>query len=244
MSEFKGFSQHSLTFLQQLRQNNTKEWFEEHRHIYTDTLLEPFRALVSELGFFMQQIDDMFEIRPGIGQTLSRIHRDTRFSHDKSPYRSNMWLTFKRTRKNWTDAPTFFFEIGVDWWQYGLGYYCASKTTMDLFRQSLRDNPKSFLKMAASLPPTITLEGESYKRPLIKDQPDELATWYNRKSFAVTSIHHDMETLFSNQLVRDLQQGFGGLEQLYHYLMQIEGLKKSAEESNDIMKWYGGPDRF
>lgn len=242
MSEFKGFSEQTLIFLQQLRQNNNKTWFEEHRAIYQETLLDPFRALVNELGPSMQQIDDLFEIRPGVGQTLSRIHRDTRFSHDKSPYRCNMWLTFKRTRKNWTDSPTFFFDVGTDWWQFGLGYYCASKTTMDLFRQTLREQPEPFLKMVSCLPPDLALEGECYKRPLIKDQPEALASWYNRKTFSVTAYHHDMTTLFSGELVRQLQQGFNDLEQLYHYLMRIEGMKKASEESNDIMKWYAGMD--
>lgn len=233
MATFNGFSQHSLTFLQQVRQENSKEWFDEHREVYDTTLVAPFRALVEALSLTMLPIDDQFETRPAVGKTLSRIHRDTRFSHDKSRYRSQMWLTFKRPRKDWTDAPVYFFEIGPDFWRYGLGYYCATRDTMELFRQTLRDSPRAFLAVAACLKPTFTLEGESYKRPLIKDQPAELAEWYNRKSFAAMTTRQDMEALFSADLVTTLAQGFSQLEPLYRYLMGIESMKRLTPEQED-----------
>lgn len=147
MAGFTGFTQQGLTFLQQIAQNNTKEWFEEHRDIYEQYLLLPMRKLVTDLGTDMMAIDELFEIRPAIGKTISRMNRDTRFSHDKSLYRSNIWLTFKRSRKNWTDAPTYFFEFGPDWWRYGLGYYSASRATMDLFRQQLIVLLQIFLRL-------------------------------------------------------------------------------------------------
>ncbi|WP_409308647.1 DUF2461 domain-containing protein [Pectobacterium sp. B1J-3] len=235
-SYFNGFSQQGLTFLLQVRQNNDKEWFDEHRIVYDEQLVAPFRALVDELSLTMLQIDDHFETRPAIGKTLSRIHRDTRFSHDKSRYRSHMWLTFKRTRKDWTDAPVYFFEITPDFWRYGLGYYSATRQTMDLFRQTLSGNPQGFLDVAGCLKDTFTLEGESYKRPLVKDQAPELADWYNRKSFAAICTRNDMEALFSGDLVKTLAQGFTQLEPLYHYLMKIETMKKAAQETESVTK--------
>ncbi|PWC15348.1 TIGR02453 family protein [Brenneria roseae subsp. roseae] len=230
-SHFNGFSQQGLTFLQQVRQHNDKDWFDEHRGIYDEQLVAPFRALVDELSLTMLQIDDHFETRPAIGKTLSRIHRDTRFSHDKSRYRSQMWLTFKRTRKDWTDAPVYFFEIAPDFWRYGLGYYSATRNTMELFRQTVRGNPQQFLEVAKCLQDRFVLEGESYKRPLIKDLSPALANWYNRKSFAAIHTSQDMEPLFSADLVTTLAQGFTQLEPLYHYLMNIETMKKAAQET-------------
>lgn len=230
-THFNGFSQQGLTFLQQVHQQNDKAWFDEHRPVYEKELLSPFRALVEALSLTMLPIDEQFETRPAIGKTLSRIHRDTRFSHDKSRYRSQMWLTFKRTRKDWTDAPSYFFEIAPDFWRYGLGYYSATRNTMELFRQTVRGNPQRFLEAAGCLRNTFVLEGESYKRPLIKDLPAEVADWYNRKSFAAVYTSQDMEPLFCGDLVATLAQGFTQLEALYHYLMKIETMKKAAQET-------------
>ncbi|AHG20089.1 hypothetical protein Z042_10950 [Chania multitudinisentens RB-25] len=225
-NEFSGFSQQGLNFLQQVRIENDKAWFEANRDVYDRELLTPFRALVDALSPAMLAIDPYFEIRPAIGKTLSRIHRDTRFSHDKSRYRSRMWLTFKRPSKDWKDAPVYFFELGPDMLRYGLGYYSANKPTMDLFRHTLRQRPQPFLEVAACCRTPFELVGESYKRPLVKEQAPEIATWYNRKSFAVMVTDSQVEKLFSAELISLLAQGFQQLEPLYHWLMQVEAMKQ------------------
>ncbi|QII40032.1 DUF2461 domain-containing protein [Rouxiella badensis] len=223
---FNGFSQQGLNFLQQVRIENDKEWFEANRQVYDQELLTPFRALVEALSATMLAIDPQFETRPAIGKTLSRIHRDTRFSHDKSRYRSRMWLTFKRPSKDWKDAPVYFFELGPDLLRYGLGYYSANKQTMDLFRHTLHRQPELFLEVAECCRAPFELVGESYKRPLVKEQNPEIATWYNRKSFAVMATDLHAEKLFSPTLVDELVKCFQRLEPLYHWLMRVETLKQ------------------
>lgn len=226
LSSFQGFTPAGLSFLRQLVDNNSKEWFESHRGIYNDNLLTPFRALVENLAPAMLKLDDQFETRPAIGKTLSRIYRDTRFSNDKSLFRNRMWLTFKRHTKEWTDAPVYFFELTPTFFQYGLGYYSASKATMDRFRHLMLRRPEEFAKAAASCRAPFVLEGESYKRPLKKDQDPALATWYNRKSFAVLAQDTRLESLFSPTLAAELQRAFLQLEPLYRFLMQVEILKQ------------------
>ncbi|MDR3433459.1 MAG: DUF2461 domain-containing protein [Rouxiella aceris] len=225
-SAFTGFSQQGLNFLQQVRIENDKEWFEANRHIYDRELLTPFRNLVDALSPTMLTIDSQFETRPAIGKTLSRIHRDTRFSHDKSRYRSRMWLTFKRPSKDWKDAPVYFFELGPDMLRYGLGYYSANKPTMDLFRHTLTRQPQAFLEVADCCRPPFELVGESYKRPLVKEQAAEIATWYNRKSFAVMVTDSQVDKLFHPRLITELAEGFQQLEPLYQWLMRVETMKQ------------------
>ncbi|MBP9642192.1 MAG: DUF2461 family protein, partial [Budvicia sp.] len=50
MSGFSGFNQQALTFLQDVRIQNSKDWFDEHRSIYDDQILTPFRLLVDDLS--------------------------------------------------------------------------------------------------------------------------------------------------------------------------------------------------
>lgn len=224
--QFTGFSQQGLTFLQQVCRENDKEWFEANRGVYERELLAPFRALVDQLAPVMLAIDPQFETRPAIGKTLSRIHRDTRFSHDKSRYRSRLWLTFKRPSKDWKDAPAYFFEIGPDMLRYGLGYYSANKATMDLFRHTLQRRPQQFLAVAQCCQPPFELVGERYKRLLVKDLAEELSTWYHRKSFAVMVTDPQVEKAFSATLPASLAQGFQQLAPLYDWLMQVEAMKQ------------------
>jgi uncharacterized protein (TIGR02453 family) len=144
VGNFRGLTQGGLNFLQQLSHNNNKEWFSENREVYDRQIIAPLRDLVDDLAADMLAIDDQFEVRPSVTKTISRIHRDTRFSLDKSPYRSNVWIVFKRPRKVWTDSPVFFFEFASDNWRFGMGYYSASRETMNRLREHIADNPPQF----------------------------------------------------------------------------------------------------
>jgi uncharacterized protein (DUF2461 family) len=97
--KFKGFSPKTLKFLRGLKANNSKAWFQAHRADYEEYALQPLRYLVTDLGDFMLDIDPYFEITPSVNKTISRIYRDTRFSKDKSPFRSTVWFTFKNQKQ-------------------------------------------------------------------------------------------------------------------------------------------------
>ena len=143
--QFSGFSAETLGFLRGLETNNNKTWFEAHRSEYQEHLLRPFQLLVAGLSEPMLAIDPLFETRPQIDKTISRIYRDTRFSKDKSPFRARMWLTFKRPSRDWKTAPAYFFEISPDRYRYGMGFYSATKATMDRLRQMMDDQNREFL---------------------------------------------------------------------------------------------------
>lgn len=225
MANFTGFTQAGLNFLQDAWINNSKVWFDEHRAIYDNDLIKPFRLLVEQLTPTMLKIDEWLETRPAIGKTISRIHRDTRFSKDKSLYRSRLWLTFKRPNRDWQEAPAYFFEISSDSYRYGFGYYCASKQTMDIFREEILNDSEKFLKVIRCVKKPFELVGESYKRPLIKEQDEKISTWYNRKNLAVMVTNQHIEDVLTGDLPDILAKGFKQLVPLYDYLMRVEMIK-------------------
>lgn len=225
MSEFTGFTQTGLDFLQNVKIHNSRQWFAENRTIYDNQLVKPFRALVEELTPTMLQIDQWFETKPAIGKTLSRINRDTRFSKDKSLYRDRLWLTFKRPSKDWKESPCYFFEIDPEGYRYGLGYYCVPKQTMDIFRDEINQDHNKFLQVINCVKKPFELYGESYKRPLVKDLPPKIANWYNRKDIGVLASSNQIEDLFSKNLIQKLSKGFKQLIPLYDYLLKVEIIK-------------------
>lgn len=227
---FSGLTQQSLNFLQDVYLNNSKTWFEDNRAIYETQLVTPFRALVEALTPTMLQIDEWFETKPAIGKTISRIHRDTRFSHDKSRYREHYWLVFKRSGQDWKASPCYFFEISPYWYRYGLGYYSANKQTMDIFRQEVKQNPTEFLTVSQCCEKPFELVGEMYKRPLIKDLPVDIANWYNRKNITVMATCEQLTDLFDANIVDMLSTRFSQLAPLYHYLMRVEFIKNIPSE--------------
>lgn len=220
--QFEGFSEDTLKFLRDLKVNNNKAWFESNRLDYQNFLLEPFRHLAGEMGEFMLTIDPYLEVSPKINKTISRIHRDTRFSKDKSPYKTTMWITFKRLIKYCRDAPAYFFEITEESYRYGMGFYAASKETMDKFREGLDRDPGIFIEAISFYleEQIFTLEGDKYKRMLYEDKPEELRDWYQRKNFYLVCNSPTYDRLFGRG--DDLVFGFNLVTPLYKYLLGVK----------------------
>lgn len=222
---FEGFAvPQALDFLRDIRLYNSKAWYEEHRSEFQELLVKPFQALVSDLSGVMLEIDSAFDTRPAIGRTISRIHRDTRFSRDKSLYRDSMWLTFKRLTEDWKLDPCYFFEISPGWYRYGMGYYTATKATMDRMREVIDYQPHKFEQAVAFCQKPgqpYCIEGELYKKPLKKGLPDEVATWYNRKNLYVMSTRKMDGLVTSGELTDRLTEDFALLKPLYKFLLEI-----------------------
>jgi uncharacterized protein (TIGR02453 family) len=221
---FKGFSRKTLKFLKGLKANNNKIWFESHKSDYQEYVLQPLRNLVTDLGDFMLDIDPTFEITPAVNKTISRIYRDTRFSRDKSPYRSVVWITFKNQSKDWsTRVCGYFFELSINLYRYGMGFYDVAPAIMSKFREMIDENPKEFLKAISFFEKqrTFILEGEKYKRIIDKTKPDKIRHWYQRKNMYLVCNRKIDDILFSSKLVDDLASGFYMLAPLYHYLQIV-----------------------
>jgi uncharacterized protein (TIGR02453 family) len=221
---FTGFTPECLAFFRNLAANNTKPWFEAHRKEYEEYLLEPLKALVTELAGFMLTLDQDLVTAPG--RAVSRIHRDTRFSRDKPPYKTTMWLTFKRQITEWRDAPCWFFEITADSYRYGMGFYGASKETMDRLREVIERKPAQFRQAVAFLgeQEKFVLEGELYRRALRPDLPDDLEEWHRRKNLYLVCNRQPDKALFTRGLADDLRSGFGMLAPFYDYLWKVKNL--------------------
>lgn len=222
-SKFNGFPPEALMFLRELRENNNRAWFEQHKAEYQKDLLLPLQALVTGLGPMMLSIDTELEVTPALNKTISRIYRDTRFSRDKSPYKTSHWITFKRVRQEWKDYPAFFFEISPDFYRYGMGFYSASRQTMDNFRSAVERNVQAFNTMTLfnSTSKTFQIEGDQYKRPIKVDIPKELQDWYNRKSLYLVSNHPIDKFGIHKTLINDLQRDFQMVAPLYHFLCKV-----------------------
>lgn len=137
---FTGFSPNSLEFFEGLTANNNRAWFEAHRDEYENYLLNPLKALVSDLAAPMLSIDPELITVPAVDKTISRIYQDTRFSRNKSPYKTRLWISFKRLSPDWKTAPCFFFEISADGYRYGMGFSAPPERPWKTFGGLSRQN--------------------------------------------------------------------------------------------------------
>lgn len=91
---FQGFSEATLQFLAELSANNDRDWFEANRGRWDQDLLAPARAFVEAIAPGIHAIDPELDASPKVGGAIFRLHRDTRFSKDKRPFKEELAFRF------------------------------------------------------------------------------------------------------------------------------------------------------
>ena len=146
------FCDESLDFLFLNRLNDSKTFFNENRSEYERLVLQPLRQLVTDIEPAIHEIDPFLVCEPKVGKSISRIFRDTRFTHDKHIFRDVMWCTFYRDRKLFGSMPAFFFEFSPRCTRWGCGYYQCSTDLLELPMPGGR-GPQGVSLWAALCPP-------------------------------------------------------------------------------------------
>lgn len=231
------FSRRSLQFLKNVKLQNNREWYAQNKPVYEKWLLLPFKRLVEELSLTIVDIDSHIETMPMVDKTISRIYRDVRFSHDKTLYRDNMWLVFKRKLKSKYQYPAFFFELYPDSYRYGLGFYNAHPKFMELFRKAIDEDEKGFLKMVLAVKKSgFVAEGDFYKKK--RCQNAQLVDWYDRKNIFMVHNSDAVDEIFDfDFLVKRLRKGFNSLSGLYGFFIKLMELLPDEREQNKFIRY-------
>jgi uncharacterized protein (TIGR02453 family) len=159
---FSGFPPEGRRFLAGLALNNDKAWFDAHREEYEQHVLGPMRAFVLEAGSRLRPKVKRLVADPRVGGSLFRINRDTRFSADKSPYKS--WAAARL----WDAAgpgkelsPSFYLHVDAESVYAGGGLYQFDDAQLERFRRAVTDDRlrRQLERMVANL--GLELGGEA-----------------------------------------------------------------------------------
>jgi uncharacterized protein (TIGR02453 family) len=110
VSGFLGFTQEGLDFLDQIKENNNKVWFENNRHIWEETILKPNIAYVEEMGEHLIALAPFIKALPKVSGSLFRIYKDTRFSHDKTPIKTKIGILFWQGSSHRMQSASFYMH--------------------------------------------------------------------------------------------------------------------------------------
>ncbi len=215
--EFTGIPMDAFAFLFELRLQNEKAFFEANRERFNKSVRDPLRALVSGLEPTINKIDPLLITKPA--SCVSRIHRDTRFSADKSPFRDHMWFTFRREEdKRLSDGFVFYFEISPERYSYGCGTYGALPALMEKVRVRAEAEEAHLVSIVKRLDKAgFSLFGEDFKRPKVKDAPPEILRIVNKKGFYAGKDCEPIKNACDASLLDELKRGFIQLEPLYRF---------------------------
>lgn len=131
-----------LAFLSELTNNNNREWFAENREWYESTKKE-FESISTALILEISKFDE--EIKHVTAKDcVFRIYRDTRFSHDKTPYKTHygVFIAAGGGRKSVRGGYYFHLEPGNCF--VATGVWCPPPEVLKALRQSVYDNIDEF----------------------------------------------------------------------------------------------------
>lgn len=166
--EFTGFSKKTLQFLESIRQNNNKEWFEAHKEEYKQLILNPSRAFVEEMGEHLMALEPTINFAPKINQSLFRIYRDTRrMGANKLPIKHRIGFIFWQGNAKRLQSSAFYMHFSPDELLVAVGVRWFEKPMLDAYREYIKEDDKR--EKLAQILESITTKGYSiiekgYKR--------------------------------------------------------------------------------
>ncbi len=160
-------SEETVRFLAELKDNNNREWFEANKARYEDV----FKNAAARFG---DEMAEYLKDRTGIvyKPKVFRIHRDVRFSGDKTPYNAHMHMSFTPSGVG-SDAPAWMMGLEPDRLVMGVGVFVFSKDKLDAWRAAVGGPDGEKL---AELLGRLKADGARIEEPELKRVPAPYAT--------------------------------------------------------------------
>jgi len=235
--EFTGFRPAALTFPRALRRHNDRTWFEAHRATYEEEVRAPLAALVEEVDVRLATAAP--EIVGDPKRSLFRIHRDVRFSSDKSPYKTHAacWFYHGDAGRGVGSATTahggagFYFHMEPGRASLGGGIWMPPRPTLARIRERIDEEPASLARVLR-LPALRRYGGLAEEAMLARmprgyDADHPAATLLRHQSFTVGRDLTERE-LFSPTLPDVLARDYARILPLVRWLNGALGLRTLA----------------
>jgi uncharacterized protein (TIGR02453 family) len=160
------FRPEGLKFLRGLEKNNDRAWFNERKAIYEAELKEPMLAIVRKITNAMMEFAPN-HVRPA-EKSLFRIYRDTRFSHNKLPYKTHVAAWWSHMGMEKTSGAGYYFQVSPKGVVIAAGAYMPEKEQLAAIRHWMLENHVAFRKLLSRPAVKKTFkefEGEALTRP-------------------------------------------------------------------------------
>ncbi len=228
MSDFPGFPAETRLFLQDLRANNTREWFADNKPRYEEFVKAPALHWVAAMGERLKSIesDIVVDTRANGSGALMRAARDTRFSKDKSPYKVNVAMMWWRGSGKKMQHPGFGMQITPDDIGLMVGMFHFAKPMLDAYRQAVLDEAlgKDLASVAKSIEAAgYQLSGSHYKtapRGYDKDHPR--VKWLRFNSLHAGTHDIPPSLITTPRLIDVCFDHFSKLAPILHWLVRVQ----------------------
>jgi len=185
------FSAETFIFLEELAENNNRDWFAANKSRYEDLVRTPALAFIKAVGEQLADISPHFRADARkMGGSLMRVYRDSRFSKDKTPYKTNIGIQFRHEAGKDVHAPGYYLHISAAECFVGVGTWHPPADALYKIRDLIANEPDLWLE--ARDDPQVSrwfrLAGESLKTaPPGFDKTHPVINDIKRKDFIALS---------------------------------------------------------
>jgi uncharacterized protein (TIGR02453 family) len=148
MAGFAGFPKEALAFFRALKKNNSREWFEPRKELYEAKVKAPMIELVAELNEKLSKIAPDHVADPK--KAIYRLYRDTRFSKDKTPYKTHIAANFSHKLLDKHAGAGFYCSVSADSVDFGGGVYMPGPEETLALRNLFAERRGDFLKITGA----------------------------------------------------------------------------------------------
>jgi uncharacterized protein (TIGR02453 family) len=144
---FPGFPPEGIAFLRALKKHNTREWFQPRKDIFESKVKAPMLELVTAVMRALDEFAPHYVRDPN--KAIFRIYRDTRFSKDKTPYKTHIAAVFPRRGAEKDPGSGYYFSVSGEEVAIGGGVYMPPPESLLAIRRYLAEHYEEFRKITA-----------------------------------------------------------------------------------------------
>jgi uncharacterized protein (TIGR02453 family) len=225
---FTGFSTDVCRFLDDLAANNNRDWFTQHKTRYERSIREPALAFIDAVAPELKRLSPYFVASTRrSGGSLMRIYRDTRFSNNKLPYKTNIGIQFRHELGKDVHAPGYYVHITPGECFLGVGIWRPDNTALSAIRTRIAQSSAAWRRAcsAASFAQRFELSGDQLKRmPRGYAADHSAAEDLRRKDFIGTSAY-DIGEITEPEFAAFVLEGFADAQPFMRFLCNALDLR-------------------
>jgi uncharacterized protein (TIGR02453 family) len=196
------FTPELFVFLRQLRENNDRQWFAANKQRYEKEVRDPALRFIADFGPRLAKIAPRLVANPRpVGGSMFRIYRDTRFSHDKSPYKTHIGIHFFHEKaKAAPSVPGFYLHLSPGESFAAAGIWHPDPVSLGRMREAIARRSMEWKAIKRS---KLPIEGGSLKRPPRGYAPDHPLIEDLKRTDFVTSARFSDKEVCSAEFLSD-----------------------------------------
>lgn len=232
-SAFPGFPKEAITFLRSLKRNNRREWFQPRKELYEQHLKAPMLDLITALNADLAKFAPEYVSEPK--KAIFRIYRDTRFSSDKTPYKTHIAAYFARRGRGPEPLGTggFYFSVSTDQLEVAGGIYHPPPDVTLLIRTHIAETHQELRKLLAGKQVRKLLgdlQGSELQRIPKGFLPTHPAADLLKKKDWILDVSLDPSLATTPKLYREIAERFRVMAPLIEYFNRPLAARKPARK--------------